>query len=113
MLHSVAGVFDKGITALTQRRDEILKKSHEVQSATEFYRDAMKQETEDGKVQGTMETERRVASRMAKAGFGVYAIEKTLHAESPHRKEMEKGGARNIAKDSVREREEQREEKSR
>ena len=113
VLHSVAGVFDKGITALTQRRDEILKKSHEVQSATEFYRDAMKQETEDGKVQGTMETERRVASRMAKAGFGVYAIEKTLHAESPHRKEMEKGGARNIAKDSVREREEQREEKSR
>ena len=73
----------------------------------------MKQETEDGKVQGTMETERRVASRMAKAGFGVYAIEKTLHAESPHRKEMEKGGARNIAKDSVREREEQHEEKSR
>jgi hypothetical protein len=113
VLHSVAGVFDKGITALTQRRDEILKKSHEVQSATEFYRDAMKQETEDGKVQGTMETERRVASRMAKAGFGVYAIEKTLHAESPHRKEMEKGGARNIAKDSVREREEQHEEKSR
>lgn len=113
VLHSVAGVFDKGITALTQRRDEILKKSHEVQSATEFYRDAMKQETEDGKVQGTMETERRVASRMAKAGFGVYAIEKTLHAESPHRKEMEKGGARNIAKDSVQEREEQREEKSR
>lgn len=113
VLHSVAGVFDKGITALTQRRDEILKKSHEVQSATEFYRDAMKQETEDGKVQGTMETERRVASLMAKAGFGVYAIEKTLHAESPHRKEMEKGGARNIAKDSVREREEQREEKSR
>ena len=113
VLHSVAGVFDKGITALTQRRDEILKKSHEVQSATEFYRDAMKQETEDGKVQGTMETERRVASRMAKAGFGVYAIEKTLHAESPHCKEMEKGGARNIAKDSVREREEQREEKSR
>ena len=113
VLHSVAGVFDKGITALTQRRDEILKKSHEVQSATEFYRDSMKQETEDGKVQGTMETERRVASLMAKAGFGVYAIEKTLHAESPHRKEMEKGGARNIAKDSVREREEQREEKSR
>ena len=113
VLHSVAGVFDKGITALTQRRDEILKKSYEVQSATEFYRDAMKQETEDGKVQGTMETERRVASLMAKAGFGVYAIEKTLHAESPHRKEMEKGGARNIAKDSVREREEQREEKSR
>ena len=113
VLHSVAGVFDKGITTLTQRRDEILKKSHEVQSATEFYRDAMKQETEDGKVQGTMETERRVASLMAKAGFGVYAIEKTLHAESPHRKEMEKGGARNIAKDSVREREEQREEKSR
>ena len=113
VLHSVAGVFDKGIAALEQRRAGILEKSHEIQSATEFYRDAMKQETEDGKVQGTMETERRVASRMAKAGFGVYAIEKTLHAESPHRKEMEKGGARNIAKDSVREREEQREEKSR
>lgn len=113
VLHSVAGVFDKGIAALQQRRDEILKKSHEVQSATEFYRDAMKKETEGGKVQGTMEMERRVASLMAKKGFGVYAIEKTLHAESPHRKEMEKGEAKNIAKDSVREREEQREEKSR
>ena len=54
-----------------------------------------------------------VAKRMAKVGFGAYAIEKTLLAESPHRKEMEKGEARNIAKDSVREREEQHEEKSR
>ena len=113
VLHSVAGVFDKGITALTQRRDEILKKSHEVQSATEFYRDAMKQAAEDGKEQGTMEMERHVAKRMAQVGFGAYAIEKTLLAESPHRKEMEKGEARNIAKDSVRDREEQREEKSR
>ena len=113
VLHSVAGVFDKGITALTQRRDEILKKSHEVQSATEFYRDAMKQAAEDGKEQGTMEMECHVAKRMAQVGFGAYAIEKTLLAESPHRKEMEKGEARNIAKDSVRDREEQREEKSR
>ena len=113
VLHSVAGVFDKGIAALTQRRDEILKKSHEVQSATEFYRDAMKQAAEEGKEQGTMEMERHVAKRMAQVGFGAYAIEKTLLAESPHRKEMEKGEARNIAKDSVRDREEQREEKSR
>ena len=113
VLHSVAGVFDKGITALTQRRDEILKKSHEVQSATEFYRDAMKQETEDGKVQGTMETERRIACRMAKEGFGAYAIEKVLRAESPYRKEMEQGDAKNIAKDAVQETKAQREEKTR
>ena len=113
VLHSVAGVFDKGIAALEQRRAGILEKSHEIQSATEFYRDAMKQAAEDGKEQGTMEMERHVAKRMAQVGFGAYAIEKTLLAESPHRKEMEKGEARNIAKDSVREREEQHEEKSR
>ena len=113
VLHSVAGVFDKGIAALEQRRAGILEKSHEIQSATEFYRDAMKQAAEEGKEQGTMEMERHVAKRMAQVGFGAYAIEKTLLAESPHRKEMEKGEARNIAKDSVREREEQREEKSR
>ena len=113
VLHSVAGIFDKGIAALEQRRAGILEKSHEIQSATEFYRDAMKQAAEDGKEQGTMEMERHVAKRMAQVGFGAYAIEKTLLAESPHRKEMEKGEARNIAKDSVREREEQHEEKSR
>ena len=113
VFHSVAGVFDKGIAALEQRRAGILEKSHEIQSATEFYRDAMKQAAEEGKEQGTMEMERHVAKRMAKVGFGAYAIEKTLLAESPHRKEMEKGEARNIAKDSVREREEQHEEKSR
>lgn len=113
VLHSVAGVFDKGIAALEQRRAGILEKSHEIQSATEFYRDAMKQAAEEGKEQGTMEMERHVAKRMAQVGFGAYAIEKTLLAESPHRKEMEKGEARNIAKDSVRDREEQREEKSR
>ena len=113
VLHSVAGVFDKGIAALQQRRDEILKKSHEVQSATEFYRDAMKKETEGGKVQGTMEMERRVASLMAKKGFGVYAIEKVLRAESPYRKEMEQGDAKNIAKDAVQETKAQREEKTR
>ena len=113
VLHSVAGVFDKGIAALTQRRDEILKKSYEVQSATEFYRDAMKQETEDGKVQGTMETERRIACSMAKVGFGAYAIEKVLRAESPYRKEMEQGDAKNIAKDAVQETKARREEKTR
>ena len=113
VLHSVAGVFDKGIAALQQRRDEILKKSHEVQSATEFYRDAMKKETEGGKVQGTMEMERRVASLMAKKGFGVYAIEKVLRAESPYRKEMEQGDAKNIAKDAVQGTKAQREEKTR
>ena len=113
VLHSVAGVFDKGIAALEQRRAGILEKSHEIQSATEFYRDAMKQAAEEGKEQGTMEMECHVAKRMAQVGFGAYAIEKTLLAESPHRKEMEKGEARNIAKDSVRDREEQREEKSR
>ena len=113
VLHSVAGVFDKGIAALTQRRDEILKKSYEVQSATEFYRDAMKQETEDGKVQGTMETERRIACSMAKVGFGAYAIEKVLRAESPYRKEMEQGDAKNIAKDAVQDTKAQREEKTR
>ena len=113
VLHSVAGIFDKGIAALEQRRAGILEKSHEIQSATEFYRDAMKQAAEDGKEQGTMEMERHVAKRMAQVGFGAYAIEKTLLAESPHRKEMEKGEARNIAKGSVRDREEQREEKSR
>lgn len=111
VLHSVAGVFDKGIVALEQRREGILQRSYELQSATEFYRDAISKE--DEKEQRTMETERRVAGSMAKAGFGVYAIEKTLHAESPYRKEMEKGEARNIAKAAVREQEEQREEKTR
>ena len=113
VLHSVAGVFDKGIAALEQRRAGILEKSHEIQSATEFYRDAMKQETEDGKVQGTMETERRIACSMAKVGFGAYAIEKVLRAESPYRKEMEQGDAKNIAKDAVQETKARREEKTR
>lgn len=113
VLHSVASVFDKGIAALEQRRAGILRKSHEMQSASEFYRDALKDALESSKAERSMETERTIARSMAKAGFGVYAIEKVLRAESPYRKEMEQGDAKNIAKDAVQETKEQREEKTR
>ena len=113
VLHSVASVFDKGIAALEQRRAGILRKSHEMQSASEFYRDALKDALESSKAERSMETERTIARSMAKAGFGAYAIEKVLRAESPYRKEMEQGDAKNIAKDAVQETKEQREEKTR
>ena len=112
VLHSVASVFDEGIAALEQRRAGILRKSHEMQSASEFYRDAL-EEMKDSKAERSMETERTIARSMAKAGFGAYAIEKVLRAESPYRKEMEQGDAKNIAKDAVQETKEQREEKTR
>ena len=113
VLHSVASVFDEGIAALEQRRAGILRKSHEMQSASEFYRDALKEALKDSKAERSMETERTIARSMAKAGFGAYAIEKVLRAESPYRKEMEQGDAKNIAKDAVQETKEQREEKTR
>lgn len=113
VLHSVASVFDEGIAALEQRRAGILRKSHEMQSASEFYRDALEEALKDSKAERSMETERTIARSMAKAGFGVYAIEKVLRAESPYRKEMEQGDAKNIAKDAVQETKEQREEKTR
>ena len=113
VLHSVASVFDEGIAALEQRRAGILRKSHEMQSASEFYRDALEEALKDSKSERSMETERTIARNMAKAGFGAYAIEKVLRAESPYRKEMEQGDAKNIAKDAVQETKEQREEKTR
>ena len=113
VLHSVASVFDEGIAALEQRRAGILRKSHEMQSASEFYRDALEEALKDSKAERSMETERTIARNMAKAGFGAYAIEKVLRAESPYRKEMEQGDAKNIAKDAVQETKEQREEKTR
>ena len=113
VLHSVASVFDEGIAALEQRRAGILRKSHEMQSASEFYRDALEKALKDSKSERSMETERTIARSMAKAGFGAYAIEKVLRAESPYRKEMEQGDAKNIAKDAVQETKEQREEKTR
>ena len=113
VLHSVASVFDEGIAALEQRRAGILRKSHEMQSASEFYRDALEEALKDSKSERSMETERTIARSMAKAGFGAYAIEKVLRAESPYRKEMEQGDAKNIAKDAVQETKEQREEKTR
>lgn len=113
VLHSVASVFDEGIAALEQRRAGILRKSHEMQSASEFYRDALEEALKDSKAERSMETERTIARSMAKAGFGAYAIEKVLRAESPYRKEMEQGDAKNIAKDVVQETKEQREEKTR
>ena len=113
VLHSVASVFDEGIAALEQRRAGILRKSHEMQSASEFYRDALEEALKDSKAERSMETERTIARSMAKAGFGAYAIEKVLRAESPYRKEMEQGDAKNIAKDAVQETKEQREEKTR
>ena len=113
VLHSVASVFDEGIAALEQRRAGILRKSHEMQSASEFYRDALEEALKDSKAERSMETERTIARSMAKAGFGAYAIEKVLRAESPYRKEMEQGDAKNITKDAVQETKEQREEKTR
>ena len=113
VLHSVASVFDEGIAALEQRRAGILRKSHEMQSASEFYRDALEEALKDSKAERSMETERTIARSMAKAGFGAYAIEKVLRAESPYRKEMEQGDAKNIAKDAVQETKEQSEEKTR
>ena len=113
VLHSVASVFDEGIAALEQRRAGILRKSHEMQSASEFYRDALEEALKDSKAERSMETERTIARSMAKAGFGAYAIEKVLRAESPYRKEMEQGDAKNIAKDAVQETKEQRKEKTR
>ena len=113
VLHSVASVFDEGIAALEQRRAGILRKSHEMQSASEFYRDALEEALKDSKAERSMETERTIARSMAKAGFGAYAIEKVLRAESPYRKEMEQGDAKSIAKDAVQETKEQREEKTR
>ena len=113
VLHSVASVFDEGIAALEQRRAGILRKSHEMQSASEFYRDALEEALKDSKAERSMEIERTIARSMAKAGFGAYAIEKVLRAESPYRKEMEQGDAKNIAKDAVQETKEQREEKTR
>ena len=113
VLHSVASVFDEGIAALEQRRAGILRKSHEMQSASEFYRDALEEALKDSKAERSMETERTIARSMAKAGFGAYAIEKVLRAESPYRKEMEQGDAKNIAKDAVQETKAQREEKTR
>ena len=113
VLHSVASVFDEGIAALEQRRAGILRKSHEMQSASEFYRDALEEALKDSKAERSMETERTIARSMAKAGFGAYAIEKVLRAESPYCKEMEQGDAKNIAKDAVQETKEQREEKTR
>ena len=113
VLHSVASVFDEGIAALEQRRAGILRKSHEMQSASEFYRDALEEALKDSKSERSMETERTIARSMAKAGFGAYAIEKVLRAESPYCKEMEQGDAKNIAKDAVQETKEQREEKTR
>ena len=113
VLHSVASVFDEGIAALEQRRAGILRKSHEMQSASEFYRDALEEALKDSQAERSMETERTIARSMAKAGFGAYAIEKVLRAESPYRKEMEQGDAKNIAKDAVQETKEQREEKTR
>ena len=113
VLHSVASVFDEGIAALEQRRAGILRKSHEMQSASEFYRDALEEALKDSKAERSMETERTIARSMAKAGFGAYAIEKVLRAESPYRKEMEQGDAKNIAKDAVQETKEPREEKTR
>ncbi len=113
VLHGVASVFDEGIAALEQRRAGILRKSHEMQSASEFYRDALEEALKDSKAERSMETERTIARSMAKAGFGAYAIEKVLCAESPYRKEMEQGDAKNIAKDAVQETKEQREEKTR
>ena len=113
VLHSVASVFDEGIAALEQRRAGILRKSHEMQSASEFYRDALEEALKDSKSERSMETERTIARSMAKAGFGAYAIEKVLRAESPYRKEMEQGDAKNIAKDAVQETKEQSEEKTR
>ena len=113
VFHSVASVFDEGIAALEQRRAGILRKSHEMQSASEFYRDALEEALKDSKAERSMETERTIARSMAKAGFGAYAIEKVLRAESPYRKEMEQGDAKNIAKDAVQETKEQREEKTR
>ena len=113
VLHSVASVFDEGIAALEQRRAGILRKSHEMQSASEIYRDALEEALKDSKSERSMETERTIARSMAKAGFGAYAIEKVLRAESPYRKEMEQGDAKNIAKDAVQETKEQREEKTR
>ena len=113
VLHSVASVFDEGIAALEQRRAGILRKSHEMQSASEFYRDALEEALKDSKSERSMETERTIARSMAKAGFGAYAIQKVLRAESSYRKEMEQGDAKNIAKDAVQETKEQREEKTR
>ena len=107
VLHSIAGVFDNGIAVLTKRRNAILEKSHEIQSATEFYRDVVQKEIAGGKGQRTMDTEIYAARSMAQAGFGVYVIEKTLRAESPFRKKMEEGAAKSIAEDSVRAREEE------
>ena len=104
VLHQVAGVFDKGISSLEKKRNVILSKSHEIQSASGFYRQAI---TEERKLAGadhqTIILERRAALRMAQAGFGEYAIEKTLLQKSPLRKEMEAGAAKSIAKDVIEE----------
>ena len=113
VLHSVAAAFDSGIASLEKRRTGILEKSHEIQSAAEFYRSARKKITENTKEQHTIDTEAHIARDMVKAGFGAYAIEKTLLSDSPYRKEMEEGAAKRIVQDALRAREEAQKEKTR
>ena len=113
VLHSVAAAFDSGIASLEKRRTGILEKSHEIQSAAEFYRSARKKITENTKEQHTIDTEAHIARDMVKAGFGAYAIEKTLLSDSPYRKEMEEGAAKKIVQDALRAREEAQKEKTR
>ena len=113
VLHSVAAAFDSGIVSLEKRRTGILEKSHEIQSAAEFYRSARKKITENTKEQHTIDTEAHIARDMVKAGFGAYAIEKTLLSDSPYRKEMEEGAAKKIVQDALRAREEAQKEKTR
>ena len=100
ILHQTAGVFDKGIESLSKKRDAGLRKSYEMQSADAFYREAVQAVmAEDKEDQHSYLTDLHAAQKMAKAGFGEYAIKKTLLKESPRRREMEEGQAAGIAKE--------------
>lgn len=99
LLFRVAGSFDDRIQSLEKTRNSILSHAHEFKTAAEFYQDAAEEEArQHGEGRVDLMAERRIADKMAVAGFGAYTIEKTILANSSNAEEMKKGIAHDFAK---------------
>lgn len=100
ILQKVASAFDQGSRALAETKKDILRKTQENQSAADFYREAFKEERKANDGKFSLETDTRIALRMAEAGMSAFTIQVTLERESPLRNEMKSGKAQEIAKEA-------------
>ncbi len=95
VLRKVADTFGQEVKSVLEEKEAIARQTRSNQSAADFYRAVWKEESKASGI--SLETEERVALRMAKAGMGAYTIRVTLERESPLHEDMKAGKAKEIA----------------